>query len=385
MNGQKNHEFIYGTINMHSGNSYTGFIRWGKEEIMWHDIFNSSKSGNKYIKSPQESKKSRWLDFDWNFSSLWEDKYRTTSHTFSCFYGDIKTLHIKSGSKVDLELKNGALINLSGGSNDIGTRLHIFDYEIGDIPIKWSKIKSIDFKEAPESEEFPLGKPLYGTVSTRRNTYTGYIKWDLDERLGSDILDGDSHHGDQEIPFKNIKEIEKTNRGVLLTFNSGRTMELSGSNDVNSGNRGIAVFERGIGSIEINWQRFDKISFKELPQVTMAYHEFETPVGIDADVYTFDDKVHSGLMVYDIDEIWEIEMLDGKDEGIEYQIPFRNIRTIIPKNSSYSLIHLKNGKELLLGGQQDVSRKNDGVLIYEKNVKEPIYIDWNNIDQIIIK
>lgn len=370
---------------MSSGNSYTGFIRWGKEEVMWHDIFNSSKIANKYIKSPQESKKSRWLDFDWNFSSLWEDKYRSTSHTFSCFYGDIKTLHVKSGSKVDLELKNGAIINLSGGSNDIGTRLHIYDYEIGDIPISWSKIESIDFFQAPQQEEFPLGKALFGTVSTRRNEYSGYIKWDLDERLGTDILDGDSKHGDQKIPFKNISGIEKLDKGVMLTFNSGRTMKLTGSNDVNAQNRGIAVYQEGVGSIEISWKQFKKMTFEESPEGSISYNEFDTPLGIDADVYTFDDKVHSGLMIYDIDEIWEIEFLDGDDDDIEYQIPFRNIRTIIPKNNSYSLIHLKNGQQLLLGGRQDVSRKNDGVLIYEKNVKEPIFIEWNNIDEIIVK
>jgi len=42
--GQYNNSgYIYGTIITESDEEYTGFIRWGNEEMYWHDIFNSVK------------------------------------------------------------------------------------------------------------------------------------------------------------------------------------------------------------------------------------------------------------------------------------------------------------------------------------------------------
>jgi len=386
LQAQHNKEFIYGTVYTEGGEEYTGFMRWGKEEIFWHDIFNSEKVGNKYIKSPEKAKKSRWSDFDWSFSSLWEDKYKTSTHLFSCFFGDIKTLDIHSNSKVKLVFKNDAELELRGGSNDVGTTIYMYDYELGKIKLSWNKIERIDFFEAPADIKFPYGTPLYGTVSTRRNSFRGHIKWDLDERLTTDIMDGESRHGDQEIPFENIRNIEKLDDGVNLTFKSGRTMEIDGTNDCDSGNRGIAVFIEGVGSVEVPWKYFTEVEFEDSPIAdALGYNDYTTPFGLDAEVHTFDGKVHSGPIVFDIDEMWEPEMLDGDDDHLEYQIPFRNIQSILPKNRSYSLINLRNGEQLLLGEGQDVSRNNDGVIIFIKSQKDPILIDWDDIDEIILK
>jgi len=382
---QHNKEYIYGTVFTESGEKFSGFMRWGKEEFFWHDVFNSQKLSNKYIESPKETKKSRWIDFDWDLSSLWEDKYRTTSHLFSSFFGDIKTIYVKSSSKVKVEFKNGATYELNGGSNDIGTTINIMDYELGKIKLAWNKIEKIEFSQAPDSIDPPAGLPLYGKVSTRRKTFKGYIKWDLDERVGTDIMNGDSRHGDQEIPFKNIKEIEKLEEGVLLTFYSGRTLELDGSNDCDSDNRGIAIYEEGIGSVQVAWKSFQHIEFLDPPRNGIGYDDFASPEGIVAEINLFNGKTFSGVIVFDIDEMWEFELIDGKEDHIEYQIPFRNVERIVPKNSSYSMVYLKNGKELLLGEQQDVGRNNDGILLFKQSEKEPIHIPWDDIDEIIIK
>lgn len=382
--GQRSKEFIYGKVTTKSNEQYIGFIRWGKEEFLWHDVFNSAKLTNKRVHSNKNKPSSLWDNFDWNLSSIWEDKYRQTSHLFSCLFGDIKSLYPRSSEKVDLELKNGTVIKLEGGSNDVGTTLRVYDFELGLVKIKWNKISKVEFSDAPDTNETNFGQPLYGRVKTyRKGSFEGYIKWDLDERTTEDILDGDD--GDQQVAFKNIKSITKDGEGVSVILHSGRQVYLKGSNDVNSQNRGIAIYQSGVGNIQVNWKEFKHLELMENDEPGLDYKSFGNPVGLKAEIKTYDDHVYSGLMVYDVDEKWEIEFIDGNDDKVEYQIPLRFIKRIVPKNKTYSQLYLRNGEVLLLGDGQDVSYKNDGVLLFVKANKEPKLIEWEDIVEIKIK
>ena len=57
---------------------------------------------------------------------------------------------------------------------------------------------------------------------------------------------------------------------------------------------------------------------------------------------------------------------------------------LIPKNYKYSNIELKNGENILIGEMQDVSDRNDGVLVFE-NKEDPVYFPWDKIEEIIFK
>ncbi len=388
VNAQRSDEYIYGTVTTVSNERYTGFMRWGKEELAWHDVFNSVKINDKHSRfEKEEQNKSLWKDFSWDISSIWEDKYRESAHTFACFFGDIKAIYPKSGSKLDLELKNGVILKLEGGSNDVGTAIYLHDFELGLLKINWNKIKSIEFSQAPAVIKPPYGDLLYARVETyRKGELEGFIKWDLDERAGYDVLDGFSNHGEQEIEFANIRSIKRHEEGSMVGLKSGREFFLKGTNDVNSGNRGIAIYNHDIGRIELSWKEFKKLTFIDDKYVKgPSYNDFDEPMGINAHIRTYTEDNHNGLIVFDIDEKWEIELIDGDDDYVKYQIPFRNVKTIYPKNKSYSIIYLKNGKQLLLGDRQDVSGNNDGILLFVKSEKKPTHLPWSDIIEINIK
>jgi len=385
---QDNGLLIYGTITTHDGEAFTGFMRWGKEEMYWHDIFNSVKTDNFKPQQNIKNKKPGWRDMDWSFSSLWKESYQSSSHTFACFFGDISSMHIKRGDRVVLEFKNGAQLEVDGGSNDVGARIRMHDYELGKITFDWDDLKHIRFHQAPSDREPPYGKALYGTVYTnRKKQFTGHIKWDLDERNGKDILDGESRHGDQKIPFEKIIAIDKIRGGeaVDLEFESGRKMEIDGSNDCDSGNRGIAVFMEELGSIEVEWEDFLRLELTDIIPDLSHFDMFKSPRGVDAEIITYDGVSHIGHIAFDKDEIWDFEFIDGDDDDIEYQIPIRNIKRIKPKNRSFSMVELRNGEQLLLGDRQDVSYRNDGVLIFRNSRDVPMEIDWSDIEEIIFK
>ncbi|MDN5212295.1 hypothetical protein QQ020_09555 [Fulvivirgaceae bacterium BMA12] len=387
---QNDEGFMYGKVTTVSGNVYLGQLRWGDEEIFWNDIFNSSKVSNnnfKYIHEEEEQddeKENSWLDFDWKFLSIWDDKFSSTSHRFACRFGDIKSIIIRGDEKVDVLLKNGAKINVRGGSNDIGTKIKIYDAEIGRLELRWSKIRQIDFMPTPTSLNYKFGHPLFGTVETyRKGDFVGYVQWDHDERISSDILDGKSQDGGLKIPFGNIKILESKNSGSIVILNSGREIYLTGSNDVNKENRGIIVTSDQLGKIDIPWREFKKVTFEKTMQSGASYQSYPTPRAIKGKVKIIGGESLQGLIVYDLDESWDFELLDGNDDNLKYRIPFRNIKKIIPKNYNYSLVTLRNGLELLLGDERDVSEENDGLLIFKRNHEKPTYIKWKTVDEII--
>jgi len=386
LSAQSVQSYIYGTLHTRSGDSYEGFMRWGKEELFWHDIFNSTKTDDQSNYRRPEKKSGRWFDFDWNFSSIWDNKYGGTSHTFACHFGDIKTLELKRSQTVLVGLKNGSIIEVRGGSNDIGESIYLNSPDLGEIKIPWDRIDQIDFSAAPLHYEAPYETMLYGTVETTRNrTFKGVVTWDMDERIGSDILDGDSREGEHEIPFSLIKSITRSGDGSNVELRSGKELRLEGSNDVDDGNRGVVVFDANYNNIKIDWDDFQKVTFESIGDVIPTYDDYKVPTGIEAEVMGFDGARYKGLVAFDIDEFWELEFLDGNDDQIEYQIPFRNIKRLVPKNRSYSMVFLRDGESLLLGDSQDVSSRNDGLLIFQEGEKEPIHVKWDDIDEIIFK
>jgi len=382
IDAQKNAQYIYGTILTEAGDSYEGFMRWGTEEVAWHDTFNSTKTKSK-PKIRSKSNDWSWGDMDWSLSSLWKDKYSGSNHTFACRYGDISALELGRGDKVNIKLKNGSEIKVNGGSNDIGATIRLYDYELGLIKFDWDRIETITFSQAPSAARARYEGLIYGTATTYKgDEYTGYVKWDNDERILEDELDGDSRNGDQSIPFTSIKRIEKDRKGSTVWFQSGRKIELSGTNDVDDGNRGVIVYSEGIGEIEIPWGSFEALDFEAAP-VGPNYTEFASPVELQGTVQMYNGDEHVGHIIFDLDEMWDMEFLDGMDGDIDYKIPFRNVKKITPKNRSFSRVELRNGDKLLLSDTQDVSDRNDGLLIFNSESDKPIKASWDDIDEII--
>lgn len=385
--------FIYGKVTTFSGNSYQGQIRWGNEETYWSDIFNSVKTRDtnlKYLslddrKEKDEDRKGL-LGIDWKILSIWEDEYSRTSHQFTSQFGDIKTLEMRGSDRVRLTLKNGVEFDLKGGSNDLGATINIYDFELGKIGLQWSRVERVDFSNTPTQLAENFGDPLYGVVkTTRKGNFEGLIWWDQDENIGTDKLDGDIRSEDVSIEFHKIKSIEKDGRGSQVSLYSGKQLYLVGSNDVNHENRGITVSVADVGAVKIPWSDFVRVDFEKNPDLSAFYYNnFNNPIGITGTVKIIDNQNVTGSIIFDLDEAWEFEMLEGDDDKIAYQIPFRNIKKIIPKNYNYSIIELKNGESLLLGDRRDVSESNDGVLVFIPGNEDPTYIRWKRIDEIIL-
>ena len=380
---QSNEGYLYGKVYTNR-DTYIGPIRWGGEEVMWTDLFNASKVDNNFVKMvPKEEQKEWWQEYDWSFSGIW--RVKGTTHQFNIQFGNIKELNDLHSDEVTMKLKNGVDIRIDGsGTNDVGSSVQVLDDELGVVSIPWDRLTRIEFLPTPEKLDKVFGLPLFGTVEgMRREKYTGYVVWDNDERLQGDKLDGESNDGDVSIKFADIESIEKEARGCRVKLKSGREVYLSGTNDVNSGNRGVWVAHPEYGVIKFSWDGFRKIQFEKVNAKPQSYSQFPTPSGIIGSVSLLDGDEYKGRIIYDVDESLDMEHIEGRENDIEYQIPIRLIKRITPKNFDYSLIELRSGKSLLLGGMRDVSDGNSGLLVFPKGKKEPVHISWKKINEIV--
>lgn len=390
--------FIYGKIYTIDGTAYEGAIRWGKEEVFWTDHFNASKEENENIKylSREERdeldnrKMSGWASqnpnwFERNFVNTTYNWIGEASHIhqFVCEFGEIASIRPTGRSSATLTMRNGEAVYVDGsGYNDIGTKIKIIDPEIGVVDLMWDRVEKVEFINTPKKLKDKFGEPLYGTVETSIGKFTGFVQWDHDERVDTDKLDGSSDDGKISLEFGKIQRITRmgSSRCEVIT-QSGRKLVLSNSNDVNSGNRGIIVNIEGVGRVDIPWKEFESVTFTNAPGSGLAYNKYGKQEKLFGTVNTKIGEILKGEIVFDLDEAFNYEVLHGELDGIEMIIPFRYIKSILPKNYNYSEVKLKTGESYVLGYSQDVSDKNTGALVFKS--KTPKYIVWEDISEII--
>ncbi len=387
--------FIYGKIFTEDGRSYEGPIRWGKEEVYWVDVFNGSKDGNENLRHLTHEQRDKLDDqlhwshrhfsgsSNWRLIS-WNDENNDFTHQFSCQFGEIKSVRIVSRNLVEVELQSGIKVDVKGqGYNDIGSDIRVIDQEIGELQIEWHDIEKIEFKATPAKLAQKFGMPLYGTVDAYSKSFTGYIQWDHDERLTTDKLDGDAEDGKVHLLFEKIKTLERSMNHTSVTLKSGRQLDMRGSNDVNSGNRGIIITTESGAIVDVPWDEFKRVNFADAPAKPLRrYDDFRAQKEISATVTTKDGKSISGKIILDLDEAYDFELYQGKEADIDFAIPLRNVKKITIKTRDKVTVELRNGENLSLAESQDVGELNQGVLVFAGK-DEPKYIAWEDVSTIL--
>ncbi len=378
---QDNRGFLYGTVETRGGNEYRGFLRWGREESFWDDHFNSVKEELPHLKDRPEGRgrRSRIRMFGITIGYRWDEN---CCRQLISRFGDIREIRPLRGDRVDLTMKNGSVLEIDGGSNDIGARVTVHDESLGEVKVEWKQIERIVFAPAPADLQ-PPAQRLYGKLTSRAGTFEGYIQWDLQECLSTDELDGESDDGDLSIEMGKIKAIEKRNRnGSWVELKDGRRILLEDTNDVDSSNDGIFVEDERFGRVEIDWDDFERLDFEDTDSSGRGYDDYPPARSLTGTVIDTSGARYTGRIVFDLDESETWEMLDGDRDDVEYHIPFDMIASIEPLSRDSSRVVLRNGIELELEDSQDVAERNDGVVIVPNEGRET-YVAWRKVERIV--
>lgn len=378
---------LYGRIVTVEDQELEGVLRWGNEEAFWDDLFISNKPINEGYFSYLSGEELERLSgntpesLDWSFWSLWKPRYPEGPRSFRCRFGDISKIIVTGEEQAVIEFKSGRLQEVSGGTSP-GKELHIYDRDDVEKRINWSDIRRVEFSATPQRARAAEVRPLYGIVFTTQGAFEGFIQWDAQERLTTDLLDGKTGARKVSLPFSNIEEIRQDGDSSLVTLYSGKILKLGGGDDVGPGNHDIIVKSMELGHVRIPWEQFRFARFyPEAPRISPPFLAFQTPALIEGRVKTLEGRELSGRILFDMDEELDLETLEGSKEGIFYHIPIRNIRAITRKNYHVCGVTLRNGDQLFLGKEHDLTDNNWGLLIWTGE-SDPVYVAWNLIDTI---
>jgi len=386
---------IWGRVETAAGRIYEGYIRWDRNEGSWVDLLDGRKEMPrdaeeiwKELADRGDRQRDRVIEF-LGLRISWDDRSFPNTAESGIRFGHIRRLIVLDDDAVELELKSGERVELEGGSTDIGDEMRellVDDPEEGIIELRWRDLDQIRFASAPNQRP-SAGTRLYGTVEDiYGDRYTGYISWDLDEILTDDILDGEEDGRDREIPFQRIAAIEKDLGRSRVILTDGQEMILSGSNDVDDGNRGIQISDPGLGQVEVEWDEFEAVRFHE-PDAHVGYDAFDGGHRLRGTVVTRDGEEFTGWIRWDADEEYSWEILNGEDRDIVYDVEFGNIRTIERDSSRSALVTLLDGRVLELEGSDDVDEDNKGIFIQVDDSSRArdggwVLVDWHDFREI---
>jgi hypothetical protein len=385
---------IYGKIITVDGDTFEGLIRWDKNEANWVDVLNGNKELDESVYDEFSSERRRkysdrgakveffglTISRDdgsvFNFSNSAESGMR---------FGHIKRLEVIGDDEALIILKSGEEVELSGGSTDIGTGIReivIEDPDEGEIEFVWDDIEAIEFRSSRTDMQSNFGERLYGTLTTRRGeTFTGYVCWDMDEIFTEDILDGSERNRSRKIDFGKISAIERySSNGAMVTLANGDELLLRETNDVDDGNRGIVIGDPGFGQVTVDWDEFERLEFTR-PSREVRYDDFDGGHKIYGTIYTEDGESYTGEIIWDADERYTWEILDGEYHDVEFDVEFGLIRMIEKKSYRSSLVTVLDGREFRLRGSNDVDEDNKGIFV-KTDAGDRIEVDWDDFDRV---
>jgi hypothetical protein len=382
---------LYGRVVTAGGDVLEGFLRWDRNEGSWADLLNGSKEmpwdnardaerlqGSDDRRDRERSIRVLGLRISWNDD---EAPYPTSASS-GIRFGHLRSLAVLDDDRALLTLKSGEEVEMEGGSTDLGDEhrgLVVDDALRGEVELRWRDLDVVEFMAVPRGAEAPRAQRLYGTLRVRGGEeFTGYVSWDVDEILTSDVLDGEERGRDRKIPFDRIAAIERSgSSGARVILQNGEEVLLRNSNDVDSSNRGIAVSDPSLGQVQVRWGAFEEITFHAAPVAEGGYDAFDGGRPLFGTVETRDGEEFSGYIRWDNDEAYTWEILDGRDGDVDFDVEFGQLRSIRRAGSWGSEVTLLDGRTLELEGSNDVDEDNKGIFIILDD-GETVLIPWRD-------
>ncbi len=260
---------------------------------------------------------------------------------------------------------------------------------------------------------------IYGEVVTSDGeTFEGFIRWDKNEGFWDDILDGyrerDDRKGDHYtsrrsgtkkvsifgitvyreegddmgwdwgdkaqsgIRFGHIKSIKPVDsQRARIELKSGEKFEMENSStDLGESMRELLIDDRKQGILELLWEEIEKIEFMPAPQMPSNFGN-----RLYGEAFTRRGDSFQGFVCWDVDEIFDTDILDGEEGRRKRKIEFGKIKKIEPLSSQSALVVLKDGTEMELENSNDIDSGNRGVIISDPQLGR-ISIDWDELEKV---
>lgn len=373
--------FLFGEVETRSG-TFRGLLRFGRStDAFWSHLVKARREKQPYRKLlPLEARLST-EKLELFGRTLERRRLRHSRRNFSARFGDLKRIEVHSRRWSTMVLKDGTEIDV-GGSADLGRQVMVTDAEGKTTKVDWMRILRI--RLMPADADFPVRlRRMFGRVETASGSLEGFIQWDDQESIESDLIEGDGPSGaERALPMGEIAAIEKVdNAGSRFILTNGEEVVLTGSNDVDEDNRGIWVDSPQWGRISVDWRSFERLEWKPVTESGPGYAEFPMPEVLRGRVLSQAGDAFDGRLVYDADEAYSWELLEGSAEGWLYSIPFAKVRSVEPLGPDSSRVTLHDGSAVELQGSSDINKNNEGVMIFDAE-GGLTYLPWAEVAKV---
>ncbi len=331
-----------------------GFLRWDRNEGSWGDPLNAVKIGDGRSQS-------------------------------TIRFGHVRRIERLRGNQARLVLRSGETVRFGPNGTDLGPSLRklvVTGVNGRRAEFDWSDVADVTFDPAPAGAA-PASGRLHGTLSTASGMeFTGFVAWDLDEILSSDVLDGDFQGERHEIPFGAVASISREgSRSARVVLHSGEELVLSGTNDVDRRNNGITVSDPALGAVNVSWKDFAGLVFHEAA-TEETIHDFDGGVPLLGTVATTSGELLSGRIKWDADEARSWETLDGRVGGTEFEIEFSKIAAIA-RSGDGATVTLRDGRAFHLSGSNDVDGGNRGIVVATEAGE--VVVPWKDFAELSLR
>lgn len=378
--------FLYGTVELRT-KSYEGRLTFGSGDMFWNEFLDSNKEKRPFLKAVPKEARLETVETEIFGRTVTETRRRGKNRAVRIPYGEIERIEAHSRAWSQVVMRDGTELELSGG-RDLTSRVIVHGADGEETKIPWQRILRIRFAPVPEGFSVER-KRVYAKVESAAGPFEGFLQWDRDERFADETLDGEPVEGGAErnIPLAEIVRIEKIDdHSTRLTLRDGEVVALEGTNDVNRENRGIWIHDKTWGLVGLDWETFESL---ELVQARDSGPGYEGP---DSEGAVMPSTLHGrvetgsgaviGRLIYDVDEAYGWETLDGDAEGVTYAFLFDRVRTVEPLGpEAGSRVTLVDGSQVELRGSIDVEAGNDGVVVLGSGGATS-YVPWADIKAI---
>jgi hypothetical protein len=373
--------FLSGRVETTAGETHTGFLRWGDQEVAWDDLFQSGKIDLPYAENPavpRESSQAKRFKF-MGISMRWGDHDESNSRIVAVRFGDLAAILPRTEGKATLRLKSGAELAVEGYADDVSSDIVVIDGTGHDVELAWDRVAAITFQPVPAGASRGAHR-LFGEVETDAGTFAGFIAWDKELGLSTDLLEGEDGGERVKIPMGDVVAINRIGQQRSeVKLRDGRTLTLRGTSHVSRGNRGLLVEDVRYGKVEIPWDTLDKLVLRDTNVSGPGYDDYPARGPLSGTLRTAGGASHDGRLVLDLDEAEGWEMLNGSAKEVSFDIPFYRVATIVPSREDGSVVTLAGGETLDLEEGPDVSEGNAGVLVLGAAA---LYVPWAEVTEI---
>jgi hypothetical protein len=264
---------------------------------------------------------------------------------------------------------------------------------------------------------------IYGKIHTvDGDTFEGLIRWDKNEGSWVDLLNGtrDRDERDRDRKYESSRRRYKSgssrvrifgidisddndyfylsgsssSSGVrfghlqslkvldddraLLVLKSGHEVEFyNGSTDIGEGIREIVIEDPDEGEVEFTWDDIDLIEFSDTDfkgESTFGERLYGKLTTRRGDEFT-------GFVCWDVDELFENDVLDGDESRRSRKVRFGQIQSIARYSSSGAEVVMIGGDEMLLKGTNDVNDGNRGIIICDPGLGQ-VEVEWDDFERL---